>query len=57
MLMNKAQRTHDFTKEQYIAEITKILQRIDWWWLLDLIYSITVNLVKGTEYETEESEV
>ena len=55
--MSNMERKYDFTKEQYIAKINEIMQRVDWLWLLDQLYRFALNMVKGTEYEIEESEV
>lgn len=51
------ERQYNFTKEQYIAEMNKIMQRIDWLWLLDQFYRFALNMIRGTKYEAEESEV
>lgn len=34
------------TKREYITAITKILEKIEWLWLLDQIYQFTVNITK-----------
>lgn len=40
------------TKEEYITAITKILEKIEWLWLLDQIYQFAVNITK-TEGDNE----
>ena len=52
--MNDYERKYDFTKEQYIAEMNKIMEMIDWLWLLEQFYRFALNMIRATEYETKE---
>ena len=44
--MSNMERKYDFTKEQYITEIDKLMHKIDWLWLLDMIYQFAVNVTR-----------
>lgn len=50
------EREYNYTKEQYIAKMNEIMEKIDWLWLLDQFYRFALNVTRGTKYETEESE-
>ena len=51
---------YDMTKEEYITEINKILEKIDFIWLLDQIYRFCVNLTKdryNIQYEEHQEKI